>query len=181
VRSRCERVPARGKRGASTVLKFALLLPLSFRIAGVRRYWVRSSNGGNVHLHKRAVCRSQRRDMSLAATVHQRTSPARRRAPAHLELSVRWGMRKIGMFLQLGAMFAASLTGCAATTLQSFSAGPRPANRVPDRGVWRCIRARGASAPYIQPGWLSWSNRLTPKIRGIPVLEIEQPMLTPTV
>jgi hypothetical protein len=32
---------------------------------------------------------------------------------------------------------------------------------------------RGATAPNIQPGWLSWPNRLTPKIRGVPVLEIE--------
>ena len=67
VSSRCEGVPARGKRGASTVLKFALLLPLSFRIAGVGRILVRSSNGGNVQLHMRAMCRSQRCDMSLPA------------------------------------------------------------------------------------------------------------------
>jgi hypothetical protein len=49
--------PARGKGGASTVVKFALLPPL----ASASRGWtilVRSSNGGNVHLHKRAVCRN---------------------------------------------------------------------------------------------------------------------------
>lgn len=40
---------------------------------------------------------------------------------------------------------------------------------------------RGASAPNIQPSWLSWPIRLTPKIRGAPVLEIEYRMLTPTV
>jgi hypothetical protein len=35
------------------------------------------------------------------------------------------------------------------------------------------FESRGASAPNIQPGWLSWSNRLTSKIRGVPFLEIE--------
>ncbi len=59
----CEGPGAR-KRGASTVFEFALLLPSPHR-----RGWTilaRSSNGGNVHLHRRAVCRSQPRDMSLA-------------------------------------------------------------------------------------------------------------------
>jgi hypothetical protein len=33
---------------------------------------VRSSNGGNVHLHRRVVCRSQRRDMSPGISYRKR-------------------------------------------------------------------------------------------------------------